>query len=146
MHFRLALVSYRCGFYIRFHYLANMLTVVKAALVAAVAVQALPASELNARQNSNLFVQSIPFSGSTPPVRRELRQLDSTSMNIFLLGLEAMQALSKDDPKSFYRLAAIHGTNLPWAGVSNGLTRWVNNSPFFASFPSLFLKDINYFE
>jgi tyrosinase len=55
--------------------------------------------------------------------RLELRQLaaNTDQFNIFMLGLQAMQAQSEDDFLSYYQISAIHGAPATaWNGV-NGI-------------------------
>lgn len=50
------------------------------------------------------------------PQRLEIRTFiqNTTRCNIFLIALERMQQMSTDEPLSYYRISAIHGTNLTW--------------------------------
>lgn len=66
--------------------------------------------ELEARQAGNFIAVVGARTGAIQP-RLEVRQLERNAdqWNIYLLGLQRMQAKSQDDPLSWYQIAGIHG-------------------------------------
>lgn len=59
--------------------------------------------------------------GNAVPIRTEIREfiLNKDMLNIYLLGLERMQALPKTDRLSWYQIAGIHGRPYkPWDNVT----------------------------
>ena len=69
-------------------------------------------------------------SGSTASPRLEVRVMaqNSDQFNLFLLGLERLQAKDKNDPLSYYRIAGVHGH--PFVSWNNFPTPLVNQAGF----------------
>lgn len=62
--------------------------------------------------------------GRQPAVRMEIRDLASNAdqWNLFLLGMEAFQAMDKSDVLSYYQIAGIHGRPfVSWNGFATPL-------------------------
>jgi len=86
---------------------------------------ALAASSLRqSRAVPHTLVPGISVAKNAPvPQRLEMRTFvrDPTRLNILLISLERMQTTDPNELLSFYRLGAIHGTNLQWDDDDGGV-------------------------
>ena len=75
----------------------------------------------------------------TIPQRLEIRTFiqNTTRCNIYLIALERMQQMRTDQPLSYYRISAIHGTNLIWNNDTGG--NYLNGNGYCYHGDKLFL-------
>ncbi|SPN96684.1 related to Tyrosinase [Cephalotrichum gorgonifer] len=69
-------------------------------------------------------VPATPGPNGSLPLRREIRDLEANfpdQFNLYILGLRALQARSKDDPTSYYQIAGIHGMPYKVWNNANGI-------------------------
>jgi len=93
--------------------------------------------ELQKRQSSGTIAITGPCgadgacgSGRTSYPRLEIRELNKNAdqWNLYILGMERFQAMDKNDPLSYYQIAAVHGR--PYRTWNNFPTPLVNQAGF----------------
>jgi len=93
--------------------------------------------ELQKRQSTGTIAITGPCgadgacgSGRTSYPRLEIRELNKNAdqWNLYILGMERFQAMDKNDPLSYYQIAAVHGR--PYRTWNNFPTPLVNQAGF----------------
>ncbi|KAL9079513.1 MAG: hypothetical protein Q9157_001625 [Trypethelium eluteriae] len=102
------------------------------------------AEDLAPRVRRQQQLATIPVKGASPVFgvqsRLEIRQLqqDVDQFNLYLLGLQKMQAVNQSDPMSWYQIAGIHGMPyIPWDDVQAAPGQ--DDNGYCAHYSTLFL-------